>query len=787
MSLRTTYINSELAPFYVGGSLASLSSDGAVLATAILEDIVITDLTTNEILHKLEGDGEQITCLQLSPDSSFLAIISQSQQLRIFDLRESKFIKNQKLSSPVFVSATDPTSTLFAFGGSDGSVVVFDIENGFITHSFKGHGSTVSALKFHGELNSSNWKLISGDTTGLIKVWDLVKRKAIATLNEHNSAVRGLAIGGEENKFLLSGGRDDVLMIWDTKYWKLKKTISAQQQVEACGFINEELIYSAGGDAVFKIWNLSNDKIFAKTTQPIEELLITGVLPTDDEKLLLVLSDQTLFEIDLTLIEQNETIQISKKIAGNHGTIADMRYVGPNLNLIALATNSPGLRIIDPINNPLEVEIFEGHTDLLNALDATYDGKWIATAGKDNEARLWRFNEQEEKFETYAIFKGHASSVSAIALPRSENELVYPKFLITGSSDLTIKKWKVPKPSKNNDDQLPYIVKTSEYTRRAHEKDINSLDISPNDEFFATASYDKTGKVWDLESGETIGILKGHKRGLWDIKFCKYDKVLITASGDKTVKLWSLKEFTCLKTFEGHTNSVQKVEFLNKENQIISTGADGLIKIWDVSLGECLKTYDEHANRIWALIVKNNGEEFITADADGVFQFWVDNTDEINAKEEEESKLRVEQEQSLQNYINSGNWGEAFLLALTLDQPMRLYNVLKSSISANISEEFILGEEIDSQLIKLNDDQIILLFKRIRTWNVNSKFFQVSQKLIRSLLKNLSIDKLIEIPGLIPLIEAIIPYNERHFSRLDDLVEQSFILDFSIEEMNKLV
>lgn len=783
MSFKTSYLNTELAPFYVGGSLATLLEDGSILATAVLEDIVITDLSMNEVLHKLEGDGELITALQLTPDGKYLAVISQSQQLRIFDLHESKFIKNFKLSSPVYITSADPTSTLFAFGGSDGIVIVFDIENGFVTHSFKGHGSTISALKFHGELNSKDWKLASGDTTGLIKIWDLTKRKAIATLNEHGNAVRGLSFN---SNFLISGGRDDILIIWDSKSFKSKNIISAKQQVEACGFINDELIYTAGGDGIFKVWNVKSGKFITETKKPIEELLITGVLSIlQDDKLLLILSDQTLYEIDVTTIEEGKTIEILKKIAGNHGTIADMRYVGPNLNLIALATNSPSLRIIDPMNKPFEVEILEGHSDLLNSLDSTNDGLWIATASKDNEARLWRYNEIIETFETVAIFKGHVGSISSISI--SKIDMNQPQFLITGSNDLTIKKWKIPKFKKGVEISEPVVIKSSEYTRRAHEKDINSIDISPNDEFFATASYDKTAKIWDLDTGETVGILKGHKRGLWDIKFCKYDKLLVTGSGDKTLKLWSLNEFKCLKTFEGHTNSVQRVEFLNREKQLISTGADGLIKIWDLTTSECLKTLDMHSNRIWSLILKNNGEEFITADADGVFQFWVDNTEEVNKEQEEAMKLKVEQEQSLQNYINDKNWKNAFLLALKLDHPMRLYNVLKESINSNQDDNFIINEDIDSIIKTLNDEQILLLFKRIRNWNVNAKFFQVSQKLIKVILKSFSFDKLIEIPGLIKIIEILIPYNERHFNRLDDLIEQSFILDYSIEEMSKVI
>lgn len=784
MSLKTTYTNTELAPFYFSDATATLSEDGSILATPVREDVVITNLETSETLHKLEGDGEVVTCLQLTPDGKYLAIVSQSQQLRIFNLADSKFTKTHKLPSPSYVCAADPTSTLFAFGGSDGAVIVFDIDNGFVTHSLKGHGSVISGLKFHGELNSNKWKLVSGDTTGMVKVWDLAKRKAIATLTEHTNAVRSFAFGGSEDQFLVTGGRDDVLMVWDTKYWKLKKTISTQQQILAVDFLDHDLIYTAGGDAVFKVWRLSTGKIYAQTKQPIEELVIVGVLSTDDDRLLLVLSDETFFEINKTLIEEDTEIEVSRIIAGNHGTIADMRYVGPHGQYLALATNSPGLRIFDPINTPLEVKILEGHTDMLNSLDSTKDGRWIATAGKDNDARLWRFNEDEGEFEIFAILRGHSVSVSAIALPRTHENGTQPRFVLTASADLTVKKWNIPKVKSG--EQLPIVIKTSEYTRRAHDKDINALDISPNDEFFATASYDKTGKVWDLDTGETIGVLKGHKRGLWDITFSVYDKTLATASGDKTIKLWNLQDFTCMRTFEGHTNAVQRVAYLNQEKQLISTGADGLIKIWDSSSAECLKTFDQHANRIWALVTKNNGDEFVTADADGVFQFWVDNTEEVNKEEEEAAKLKVEQEQSLQNYMNQGEWGNAFLLALTLDQPMRLYTVIKNSIAQNSSDEFILGEELDSVIKTLNNDQILLLFKRIRTWNVNARYFSVAQKLIRAILQSFDVDKLVEIPGLMQFIDAIVPYNERHYTRVDDLIEQSFILDYSIDEMGKL-
>lgn len=787
-TLKTTYKSKDIEPFYVGGTSASLSLNGEILATPNNEDVVITNLFTNEIIHQIEGDGELITNLRMTPDGSKLAILSQSQQLRVFDLETGEITKTFKMSSPIYMSTADSTSSLFAFGGSDGVVTVWDIEGGYITHSLKGHGTTICSLAFHGSLNSHNWKLASGDTMGTVKIWDLVNRKTQKTITEHNSAVRGVGFD-DEGEYFITGGRDNIAIIYNTKNYKPLNTFPIKDQVENAGFIrlhdSKQYFYTAGAENILKIWDIQSGRLVAKSITPLktnEELLIMDVIKLETGDLFLVISDQTLVQLDLELFETSDEvyeIPVSKRIAGNHGIIADIRYVGPEFNLIALSTNSPSLRIVDP-TRPLELKLYEGHTDLLNSLDVSGDGKWIATASKDNEARLWKWDEETQDFAWYATFQGHAGAVSAISLSKSNDT---PSFIITGSSDLTVKKWKIPAQSGT-------IVKTSEYTRRAHEKDINSIDVSPNDEFFASASYDKLGKVWNTETGETIGVLKGHKRGLWDINFYKFDKFIVTGSGDKTCKVWSLNDFTCIKTFEGHTNSIQRVKFFNKYTpQLLSTGADGLIKLWDYKSGEVIKTFDNHDNRIWSIDIKDDaGTVFVTADADGKLTQWEDNTAEELYLKEQQDKEKIEQEQNLSNYINTKDWANAFLLALTLDHSMRLYNVVKSSIEANDDPDSPIGSSVLEETIsKLEDDQLIKLFKKIRDWNINFKFFEISQKLITVVLKHIAVERLVEVPGLMKIIESVIPYNERHYTRIDDLIEQSYILDYAVEEMNKII
>lgn len=816
MDFKTSYKGVSLNPIYAGSSaVATVSENGRILATPVLDEINVVDLTlgSRKILHKISNEDEQeITALKLTPDGQYLTYVSQAQLLKIFQLKTGKVVRSMKISSPSYILDADSTSTLLAVGGTDGSIIVVDIENGYITHSFKGHGGTISSLKFYGQLNSKTWLLASGDTNGMVKVWDLVKRKCLHTLQEHSSAVRGLDIievpdSDGPSLQLLSGGRDDIINLWDfdmKKKYKLAKTLPVNQQVESCGFLKKRdgkrIIYTAGGDAIFQLIDSESGTVLKRTNKPIEELFIIGVLPImNNSQMFLVMSDQTLqlINVEEDLENEDDIIQVTSSIAGNHGIIADMRYVGPELNKLALATNSPSLRII-PIPDltgaeaslPLDVEIYEGHEDLLNSLDATEDGLWIATASKDNTAIVWRYNENSNKFDIYAKYIGHSGTVTAVGLPNVMSK-GYPEFLLTASNDLTIKKWVIPKPTVTKGVQ---IIKVSEYTRHAHEKDINALSVSPNDSIFATASYDKTCKIWNLENGELEATLANHKRGLWDVSFCQYDKLLATSSGDKTVKIWSLDTFSVMKTLEGHTNAVQRCSFINKQKQLVSCGADGLIKIWDCSSGECLKTLDGHNNRLWALSTMNDGDMIVSADADGVFQFWKDCTEQEKEQEQEKAKLQVEQEQSLQNYMSQGDWTNAFLLAMTLDHPMRLFNVLKRALGESRSRQdieegesqVIFNEELDEAISTLNDEQLTLLMKRCRDWNTNAKTHTIAQRTIRCILMHHNIAKLSEIPGMVKIIDAIIPYTQRHFTRVDNLVEQSYILDYALVEMDKL-
>lgn len=87
----------------------------------------------------------------------------------------------------------------------------------------------------------------------------------------------------------------------------------------------------------------------------------------------------------------------------------------------------------------------------------------------------------------------------------------------------------------------------AEHTVLAHQKEINSVSVSPNDKLIATGSQDKTAKIWNTDGLQLLGVFRGHRRGVWCVRFSPIDQILLTTSADCTIKLWSLTDLNCLK------------------------------------------------------------------------------------------------------------------------------------------------------------------------------------------------------------------------------------------------
>ncbi|UZJ55224.1 hypothetical protein CBS101457_004544 [Exobasidium rhododendri] len=121
-----------------------------------------------------------------------------------------------------------------------------------------------------------------------------------------------------------------------------------------------------------------------------------------------------------------------------------------------------------------------------------------------------------------------------------------------------------------------------------------------------TGSYDRTARIWNMETGEELRLLEGHTRG---VRCLQFDEAkLITGSMDRTLKIWNWRTGELMRTLEGHTEGIV---CLNFNNDILASGsADSNIKIWNFRSGECytLRGHSDWVNAVllWSTKSTNN-------------------------------------------------------------------------------------------------------------------------------------------------------------------------------------
>ena len=96
-----------------------------------------------------------------------------------------------------------------------------------------------------------------------------------------------------------------------------------------------------------------------------------------------------------------------------------------------------------------------------------------------------------------------------------------------------------------------------------------------------TGSYDRTVRVWNMETGEEICCLKGHTRAVRALQFD--ERRLITGSMDHTLRVWDWRNGNCIRTLEGHTEGVVCLHF--DANVLVSGSVDTTVKVWNFRSG----------------------------------------------------------------------------------------------------------------------------------------------------------------------------------------------------------
>ena len=238
------------------------------------------------------------------------------------------------------------------------------------------------------------------------------------------------------------------------------------------------------------------------------------------------------------------------------------------------------LYTFDSLGNPVMKIVYTGHLGAVISLNFSSNNKYLVSSSKDYSSRIWNIDTPSK----HKVFNLHLEPVTASFIDPSY------KYIISASLDGTIRTTSMNDPLKSkviklsgpiNDLQLSRdkkyfyaaikggIVKKIETAGKnaevmsfvGHTDEINALELSPDGNFLATASSDKSIQIWNLSTGKSIKNLNGFDWKVTSLKYSSDGKYIIGGCNNGVVKLFEVESGKKISDFSDIGKNVRDVAF----------------------------------------------------------------------------------------------------------------------------------------------------------------------------------------------------------------------------------
>ncbi|TAF08940.1 MAG: serine/threonine protein kinase [Nostocales cyanobacterium] len=280
--------------------------------------------------------------------------------------------------------------------------------------------------------------------------------------------------------------------------------------------------------------------------------------------------------------------------------------ITPDAKTIASSSNS--MVKLWNIATGKEITALKGHTQNVNVVTISADGKYLVSGGDDKTIKVWNLN---TKKLIYTLIS-HTDSVQDLAISKDG------KTLVSASDDKSIKVWNLATGK---------LIRTL----IGHSDWVRSVAISPDGVTLASGSFDKTIKLWNITQQKPINSLTPNSQTVISLAFSPDGKILASASRDRQIKLWNINTKMEIRTVTKQDNNVTSLAFSPDGKTLVSGNRDCTecnhtihpnIKLWDVATGKQISTVNGHTNTVTSLVFSADGTTLVSSGDDHKIKIW---------------------------------------------------------------------------------------------------------------------------------------------------------------------
>lgn len=173
-------------------------------------------------------------------------------------------------------------------------------------------------------------------------------------------------------------------------------------------------------------------------------------------------------------------------------------------------------------------------------------------------------------------------------------------------------------------------------TLKGHKDVIHDVAWLAGGKLLASASADRTVRIWDAATGKPLHTLSGHSGPVLALAVSPDGKLLCSGGADQTIRVWDTATWKPLRSLNNHLGPVHRLAFrpgIDAETPayLASAGGDSTVRVWQPGIGRLVRII-RHPSAALTLVWSRDGSKLCSGGADGILRVLDGDSDRVEAE-----------------------------------------------------------------------------------------------------------------------------------------------------------